>query len=135
MMYRYFLFAVFIFSCASAQSTAQQIDVQHYSFAINLTDANDTLKGQASVAVKFLKDVDTFQLNLVKVNSKGKGMLVSAITENGKSIAFAQDSDVVNINAVAKKNSLHSFIITYQGIPADGLIISVNKFGRRTFFG
>ena len=30
--------------------------------------------------------------------------------------------------------SIH-YLITYSGIPADGLIISTNKFGHRTFFG
>jgi aminopeptidase N len=111
------------------------MDVQHYSFSVRLNDENDTIKGQAIVKIRFLKDVNSFKLNLVKTNSKGKGMLVSAITEQGKNLSFSQDSDVVNINASLKNNTVHGFTITYQGIPADGLIISTNKFGHRTFFG
>jgi aminopeptidase N len=42
----------------------------------------------------------------------------------------------VNITApLASNNSVHIYTITYQGIPADGLIISKNEFGHRTFFG
>jgi aminopeptidase N len=135
-LHLYFLFLL-LFGCfsAKAQSSFPAIDVQHYRFAIQLNDINDTIKGQAKIRIRFLKDVNAFQLNFVKTNSGGKGMLVSSVTEDDKNLSFVQDSDVVNINANALKNSIHSYNITYQGIPADGLIISTNKFGHRTFFG
>ncbi len=132
------IYSLFILFCSlgvKAQAQLAVIDVQHYNFSIALNDQNDTIKGRATVDIKFLKDASTFQLNLVKQNSKGKGMLVSAVTENGENVAFVQDSDVVNINYVAKNNSLHSYKIIYQGVPADGLIISTNEYGHRTFFG
>ncbi|HEY8784819.1 MAG TPA: M1 family metallopeptidase [Mucilaginibacter sp.] len=130
-------FLIILFYCLplKAQVPFPAINVQHYNFAIQLNDTNDTIKGQATVTVKFLKDVNDFQLNLVKTNSEGKGMLVSAVSEEGKNVPFFQDSDVINIKTSARKNSLHSFTIAYQGIPADGLVISTNKFGHRTFFG
>ena len=118
-----------------AQVPGSSIDVQHYTFALQLNDDNNNIKGEATVEIKFLKDVNTFNLNLVKQNSTGKGMLVSAVKENGKAVQFAQDSDVVNINTTANVGSLHRFTIDYSGVPADGLIISTNKFGHRTFFG
>ena len=104
-----------------AQTQFPAIDIQHYNFSIRLNDENDTIKGQAIVKIKFLKDVNAFKLNLVKTNSKGKGMLVSAITEEGKNLSFSQDSDLVNIDAASKNNTVHNFTITYKGIPADGL--------------
>jgi aminopeptidase N len=124
-----------ITTTAFAQTTFKGIDVQHYSFAITLNDNNDTIKGQAAITIKFLQDVSPVQVNLVKKNSAGKGMLVSSVTENGKSLSFTQDSDVVNITSLAKTNTIHTYTINYQGVPADGLIISTNKFGHRTFFG
>jgi aminopeptidase N len=124
-----------ITTTAFAQTTFKGIDVQHYSFAITLNDNNDTIKGQAAITIKFLQDVSPVQVNLVKKNSAGKGMLVSSVTENGKSLSFTQDSDVVNITSLAKTNTIHTYTINYQGVPADGLIISINKFGHRTFFG
>ncbi len=128
-------FVLGLMSCLFAEAQAPVFDVQHYRFAIQLNDVNDTIKGQAKIRIKFLKDVNSFQLNLVKTGSKGKGMLVSAVTEDDKNVSFAQDSDAVNINAAIKANSVHSYTVIYQGIPADGLIISTNKFGHRTFFG
>ena len=134
-MRKYLLFFILsaVFFRAYAQTAA--IDIQHYNFAIQLTDANDTIKGQATIKVKFLRDALGFRLNLVNVNSKGKGMLVSAVLENNKPVVFKQDSDVINIIGKVQNNSIHSYTVTYAGIPADGLIISTNKYGHRTFFG
>jgi len=120
---------------AKAQTSFPDIDVQHYTFNLAVNDANDNIKGKAEVTIKFTADVPQAELNLVEKNSSGKGMLVSSITEKGKSLAFQQDSDVVNILSPEKKNSVHTFTINYEGIPADGLIISTNKHGHRTFFG
>ncbi len=132
--YLYILLLPLCFS-ANAQVQIPSIDVQHYTFRIVLNDQNDTLKGHATVEIKFKKNADGFQLNLAKTNAEGKGMVVSSVFENGKSLAFSQDTGTVNITSHAKAGSLHSYTITYQGIPADGLIISTNKFGHRTFFG
>jgi aminopeptidase N len=120
---------------ANAQVPFAGIDVQHYTFRLALNDANDTIKGQATVDIKFLSNQNSLQLNLVKPNAKGKGMLVSSVTESGKNLSFSQDSDVVHINSGSKAGSLRSYTISYKGVPADGLIISTNKFGHRTFFG
>lgn len=154
-----YCFALGLICCFSlkAQNTAPTFDVQHYRFAIQLTDASDTIKGQAEVQIKFLKDVNSVQLDFVKqkgatsdsgsnassphvisdqkVGLAGKGMLVSAVTADGKAVIFTQDTETLTIKTTAKANSTHSYTIIYQGIPADGLIISTNKFGHRTFFG
>jgi aminopeptidase N len=119
----------------NAQSPGAIIDVQHYGFTLQLNDVNDTIKGRAEISLKYLKDAGSFNINLIKQDDAGKGMLVSSVTENGTNLQFQQDNDVVNITAMAKEGSAHSYIITYQGVPADGLIISTNKFGHRTFFG
>jgi len=132
-LYLSFLFLMFGFA-VNAQDVPF-FDVQHYNFAIQLSDKSDTIKGQATVELKFLKDAGSFALNLVKTKSNGKGMQVLAITEGNNNIPFVQDSDVVHINTAAQINSTHSYTISYQGIPSDGLIISTNKFGHRTFFG
>jgi len=131
----FFLFSLFLAVAANAQVEFADIDVQHYTFAIQLHDNTDTLEGLATVKIKFLKDVNSFPLNLVKTNKSGKGMLVSSVLEAGRKLTFRQDSDVVVVNTPAKAGSQHSYEITYTGIPADGLIISKNEFGHRTFFG
>jgi aminopeptidase N len=120
---------------ANAQSPGAVIDVQHYGFNIQLSDATDNIKGKAEITVKFLATPGTFHINLVKRNIKGKGMTVTRVLENGRRVRFQQDSDVVNIYTKAIENSTKTYTIAYEGVPADGLIISTNKFGHRTFFG
>jgi len=118
-----------------AQSPDAVINVQHYSFDLKLNDQNNQIKGRAEISIRFLKDARSFKIDLVKKNESGKGMLVSAVTEKGIPVQFSQDNDDIHINTTAKAGSEHTYTIRYQGIPADGLIISTNKFGHRTFFG
>jgi aminopeptidase N len=133
--YYFLCLGVFFVFSAHAQSPGAVIDVQHYGFTIQLNDQNDTIRGEANIAVTFLKDAGAFKVNLVKQKAGGKGMLVSSVTENGTNLQFQQDNDAVTITAQAKSGTAHSYTITYNGIPADGLIISKNKYGHRTFFG
>src|ERR1700761_2678292 len=127
----------FIFTCLSAhaQVPGAIIDVQHYSFNLQLNDADNVIKGQAEIHLKFLKDAGSFKLDLVKQNGTGKGMLVSSVTENGANLQFQQDDGAISISDAAKAGSEHTYSITYSGIPADGLIISTNEYNHRTFFG
>lgn len=138
-MKKVFIYTICLLAAGTLASKAQTPfpgeDVQHYTFNLKLNDENDIIKGKAEVTVKFTDDVPEVQLNLVKKNANGKGMLVSSITENGKVLKFDQDSEVVHILEPQKAKSTRTFTINYEGIPADGLIISKNKFGHRTFFG
>lgn len=118
-----------------AQHSSPLIDVQHYLFNIQLNDDNNAIKGQAEVTVKFPGNSVGLQLDLIRKDASGKGMVVSAVQENNKPLQFTQDSTHVNITSAVKANSTHTYTISYQGIPADGLIIAVNKYGKRTFFG
>jgi len=122
-------------SVVKAQTPGALIDVQHYGFNIRLSDSTNLIKGKADITVLFLKKATSFRVNLVKKNNTGKGMLVSHVLTNGHEIQFKQDSDGVNIYTKAIQNQLQRYTLIYEGIPADGLIISTNKFGHRTFFG
>lgn len=134
---RLYFFAGYVLLTLSAKAQAPDapIDVLHYGFNIILTDAGNTIKGKADITVKFLTTPGTFHIDLVKKKADGTGMIVSRVLEDGKPVHFKQDSDAININTRAKQNTQKIYTIYYEGIPADGLIISTNKFGDRTFFG
>jgi len=138
-MKKTYLYVLFLFLLISLSANAQvpgaAIDVQHYSFAIQLNDKNDAIEGKADITVKFLQKADSFHIDLVKQNASGKGMVVSGVTEKANPVQFQQISDTLNISASGREGSMHTYRITYHGVPADGLIISTNKFGHRTFFG
>jgi aminopeptidase N len=48
---------------------------------------------------------------------------------------FKHENDRLTIYDQAKRGDRRSYLIFYEGVPADGLIISKNKFGHRGFFG
>jgi len=114
----------------------QKIDVLHYNFHISLNDSTNIIKGKANIEVKFLKNIDNIWFNLTNKTDNKKGMLVSKVLQDDKPVTFNQKNNLLNITTLnSGSNSKSTFSITYSGIPKDGLIISKNKFGNRTFFG
>jgi aminopeptidase N len=104
---------------------AQQADVQHYQFSLTLSDTTDKIYGTAEITVRFPQQKTMFELDLA-------GMTVMTITENNQPVRFEQDSSKLRLSILPK--GLYTFTIKYEGIPKDGLIISTNKYGHRTFF-
>ena len=132
------LVAFFVFAIGLNYSFSQSnIDVLHYKFKIELSDRSDTLKGCALVTLQFTEASNKFWLNLVSPNAKGKGMIAYKVKEGDEvlSSTHGNDSLMIWLKKPAQKDETRTFEIMYQGIPADGLIISKNKYGDRTFFG
>jgi aminopeptidase N len=132
-----FLSAV-CFACISTTVPAQRnIDVLHYKYSIELNNNNDTISGQAAITIKLLTAKPSFKLDIIALNNAGKGMKVDKITGPGFR-DFIKSADSITINLLSDKTlkagDTATFIIFYHGIPADGLIISKNKYGKRTFF-
>src|ERR1700744_1015376 len=133
------LIAVFLFfaplSPALAQAYNPVIDVLHYDFSLQLNDDNNSILGSAAVTVQFRENAQECSLDLTEKNSAGKGMTVLSVKENGQPVRFSQDSQHLILHTAAKTGGEHTYTIRYEGIPADGLIISNNKYGHRGFFG
>ena len=111
------------------------IDIQHYRFRVELNDNNDTVYGQAEMRLKFLQPANSFSFDLILQKNNGKGMKVDSIT--GAEVRdFMRFPDSVRV--LTRKNfganDTTSILISYHGVPGDGLIISKNKYGHRTFF-
>lgn len=94
------------------------------------------IKGTAGVKIKFIKPVESFDLNLIGWKADGKGMNVLRILSSGNPVKFSFKNDLITITSgKVKAGEEVVYSIYYEGIPADGLIISKNKFGDRTWFG
>src|SRR6185312_702220 len=118
-----------------AQIPDNGIDVQHYRFNILLNDSNNIIKGKAEITTKFTKTVNEVLFDLVSRNSDGKGMRVTSVKKNDVPVDFSQDAQHLIIHDKAVSGVEKIYKVSYEGIPADGLIISNNKFGKRVFFG
>lgn len=122
----------------SIQLNAQRhIDVLHYKYSLNLNDANDNIEGRATITlVSKNKDLPVI-LDLTNVKN-GKGMVVSEIRTGRsgfKGIDYTHENDklIISQSSFTISDTV-TLKIYYKGIPADGLIISKNKFDKRTFF-
>jgi aminopeptidase N len=131
-----FLSTFFFVSAAnlSAQIPTNGLDVKHYSYSIFLNDSNNIIKGNALITTGFTKNENRVIFDLVSKNKDGKGMTVKSVTRNGIALNFLQDSQHVMISDRAIKGKENIYRISYEGVPADGLIISNTKFGDRSFF-
>jgi len=113
-----------------------QIDVLHYQFDLTLAERVDIVAGQALVRFKLLQERSQITLDLQAKNGS-RGMTVEAVQYEGVPLRFQHEGQALSIDLPedAPVGEPLELLITYRGIPADGLIIGNNKFGDRTFFG
>lgn len=117
----------------------QPLDVEHYRFALTLSDATDRLEGDATVRARLLAaGLTRVALDLATPSTArpGAGMTVSEVMLNGASARFTHDADrlVVTLPAPSTNGQRLDIRIRYAGLPASGLQIKPNKHGDRTFF-
>lgn len=127
-------FVTVFFLLFSVLAYAQQpIDVQHYKFEIEIGDQSDVINGKAIITTKFLDASTQVIFNLASVEDD-KGMQTFAVLEDGRPLPFIHRNNELRIITNANKGDVKTFEIQYMGNPKDGLIISKNKYGERTFF-
>ena len=117
----------------------QPIDVEHYRFALTLSDSTDRVAGEATVRLRLLAaNLSTVSLDLASVNSAraGRGMVVTSVTGNGKPLVYSHANDrlTITLEHPSRIGEPTEFAVRYAGIAADGLQIKPNKYGDRAFF-
>ena len=124
---------------AQAAVPDTRIDVQHYTFRLHIFDHQDIIEGTTEAVIKFRSSgVRQFSLNLISVADQATtGMRVSQVFQDNTPVSFQHTNDLLRIDLPqpASANVISTFRIVYRGTPEDGLIISQNKYGDRTFFG
>jgi aminopeptidase N len=117
-----------------AQIPTNGLDVKHYTFYVVLNDSNNVIRGTAQVTTGFTEKENTVRLDLVNKNKDGKGMRVTSVLKNGVDLEYEQDQQHLIISDTGTPGNENTYTISYEGIPADGLIIGNTKFGARSFF-
>ncbi len=132
-----FLFIIQISINAQRSVDVNPIDVKHYLFELTVNDSTNVIEGTATISLKIKKIEKEFYLDLSSLDKSNKGMHVVQITNKNKQVSFQHKNDQIKIQIPSGilNDSLQVYKIEYQGIPIDGLIISNNKYGDRTFFG
>lgn len=114
-----------------------EADVTHYCFKLFLNDTTDRIEGEAGITFNLSGMCRKIRLDLNGLKEKSNGMTVSRVTTGSAILAFSHANNLMEISVpdTVKVPGSFSLTVFYAGIPADGLIISKNKFGDRTFFG
>lgn len=128
------VFFLFLATCLHAQ----EIDVQHYAFHLELSDSGSIIRGKAKIEFKALRNLASIKLDLTGRDG-ATGMEVTDIyrgerNDNRLSFSGVNDQLVVSLADTIKTGARETLTISYWGMPDDGLIIAKNKFGERTFF-
>lgn len=128
------LLCLFLLFISSARS--QELDVIQYLFGISLTDKNDSIQGNTGILFVTKTNKAEVQFDLVSVDAGGKGMRVDSVKDSRQNpLRFSHHRNKLTVYLTkALKDTPQLVSIFYRGIPGDGLIISKNKFGERTFF-
>ncbi len=132
-----FLFiALCVVSANDRYPRNKNADVLHYEFALTLNDSTDMIVGRALIKVRFINEADSISFDLKGPNNEGKGMIVKEVLLRNDKAKWRQSEERLTVlfGNQAKQNDTLEFVIEYRGVPSDGLIISKNKFGDRTFF-
>ncbi len=121
------------------------IDVQDYDFRVFISDTTDHIRVVATVALVPSEAAPSFWLDLVGIQPDGTGMQVADVYEAQgpehtpialiRPLRHEQNRLTITPNEPLVAGERRTFVITYAGIPGDGLIISTNTHGDRTFFG
>src|SRR5688500_11776544 len=114
-----------------AQQPGAPLNVLHYTYNVRLSDSTDIIQCTAHIRMDIAKATNVITLDLAQ------GMEVSRVwnKETAKTEKHNHRGDKLMIYPAAKLNAGQQLTIavTYSGRPSDGLIISKNKFGQRTF--
>lgn len=132
----FILFITFITAPSFAQHyrLAKGQDVLSYEFAISIENASKAITGRAVIKIAVDKRKSVL-LDLASVDSDSSGMVVQAVSINGKATGFTHQDDKLSIDLPELISDTITIAISYQGVPKDGLIISESKFGNTVFFG
>lgn len=131
-----FLFSALHLSADDGYKRNPWVDVLNYTFSISISDTSDIIYGEAEISLSLSGDISIMEFDLKCLRNDGKGMVVdsASISENGIKWTHTQDKLRITADRVMTRGSLCKVKISYHGIPADGLIISENKFSNRSFF-
>ena len=128
----FFLISILITPSTFAQQVG--VDVTHYEFALSLSDQTNRISGESRIDISFAEDAPEFLLLNLISQSEGSGMNVLNISEGGSPVSYSHDNDIIRIQRT-QGPGIYTYLIEYEGVPGDGLIIDRNMHGDRTFFG
>jgi aminopeptidase N len=129
------LFLTALFATGNTKKNSG-LDVVRYTFKITLSDECDTIWANAIIQAVVLETSDSLRFDLRNVQHDGRGMIVSGVNINLDQAEWSHRNDKVSatVDGGFNPGTVVTVSVSYKGIPANGLVISKTKFGKRSFF-
>ncbi|WP_176214797.1 M1 family metallopeptidase [Reichenbachiella faecimaris] len=114
----------------------EPFDILHYQFDISLNDTSNVVFVKARIIISYSDKVPEYTILDLASPSGETGMKVTALTINDTSVPFEHRSDQLKISTPPSihRGDTSEVYVSYTGLPDNGLIISKNAHGDRTFF-
>lgn len=112
------------------------IDVLNYTFRISINDTSDLINGEAVITFIFKDLPSVLEFDFKNKGPDGKGMVIDSVRLNIPDSDWSHQLNKIKIipGSEIAPGKTGILKVAYHGIPADGLVISENKFGNRSFF-
>ena len=111
-----------LFAIGAGVRGQSAVHINHYRFAIELNDTNDTILGEAGISFSAVQAGQTIVLDLANVNAKGKGMKVLAVTDNRqRPLNFQHEKNLLQVNLaeqLAARDTTTIFISPFLKAPS-----------------
>ncbi len=105
------------------------LDVLHYEIAIELPAEGAQVEGRAAVLYQAVsQDLSRVVLDL------GSAMIVDSVTVDGRPTEFAREGDRLTLEVPTAAGARAETVVWYHGVPADGLIVGLDRHGGRSAF-
>lgn len=112
----------------------KNLDILQYVFMVELNDSTDRIEGRTSIRFTLHQPADSINLDLAAAGTDGKGMTVTGVSCGAGDLDWRHTGETLTVFMNRNGSPVSEISISYYGVPADGLIISKNKFGNRVFF-
>jgi aminopeptidase N len=119
------------------------VDATHYVFRLTLlTSESNEIRGEAAVTLRVANPVRELFLDFASATGDGRGMTVSTVTLSGQPVTFTHANDRLRLPVPAATGQPPeaeaardvTYVISYRGIPGNGLRLLNNIHGDRTAF-
>lgn len=135
MKLQFYFSILFLSSVPLLFSQITQIDITHYQIDLNVSDDSDTIWVTERIQFKHNNTKKNIVFNLASIDKTGKGMQILSLDLNGRNVGYRHEYDSLYLDLKTPIKTALNLRVSFKGIPKDGLVIGLNKFGKRTFFG
>ncbi len=137
-LYKILLLLSLLFFSAPAltfqyEDRASSFDITRYEINIEVNDTTNRIQGVAGINISISGTAGEVVLDLIGGQGNGAGMTVDSVFKGGEPVSFTHADNRLALPAPAVDTIVY-YRIFYRGIAEDGLIISTNMHGDRTFF-